>query len=27
VSSTSAEDGARAEIHLSHEGHYEIHAQ
>jgi len=27
VSSTSAENGARAEIHLSHEGHYEIHAQ
>jgi hypothetical protein len=27
VSSTLAEGGARAEFHLSHEGHYEIHAQ
>ena len=27
VSSTAAEGGARAEFHLNHEGHYEIHAE
>ena len=27
VSSTVAEGGARAEFHLNHEGHYEIHAE
>jgi hypothetical protein len=27
VSSTPAENGARAEFHLSHAGHYDIHAQ
>jgi hypothetical protein len=27
VSSTAAEGGARAEFHLNHEGHYDIHAE